>query len=110
MTCRIVFTDLITGILEILNYRLLALPLIYSLYALSLRQSNFIIWLFIQADHNYDLSVFFVPFVLLFLPIVEEDEDEFLTATRADGEHNHNNNGSKEKCESICKCLFYLNL
>lgn len=108
MTCSIVFTDLITGILEILNYRLLALPLIYSLYALSLRQRNFIIWLFIQADHNYDLSVFFVPFVLLFL--VEEDEDEFLTATRADGEHNHNNNGSKEKCESICKCLFYLNL
>ncbi|TWW60064.1 Collagen type IV alpha-3-binding protein [Takifugu flavidus] len=28
---------------------------------------------------------------------VEEDEDEFLTTTRADGEHNHNNNGSKEK-------------
>uniref|UniRef100_A0A674MZR3 Ceramide transfer protein n=1 Tax=Takifugu rubripes TaxID=31033 RepID=A0A674MZR3_TAKRU len=25
------------------------------------------------------------------------DEDEFLTTTRADGEHNHNNNGSKEK-------------
>ncbi|XP_015258929.1 PREDICTED: collagen type IV alpha-3-binding protein isoform X2 [Cyprinodon variegatus] len=27
----------------------------------------------------------------------EEDEDEFLTPTRPDGEHNHNNNGSKEK-------------
>lgn len=41
---------------------------------------------------------------------MEEDEDEFLTATRADGEHNHNNNGSKEKCESVGKCcLTYLN-
>ncbi|XP_023199981.1 collagen type IV alpha-3-binding protein isoform X2 [Xiphophorus maculatus] len=29
--------------------------------------------------------------------VVEEDEDEFLTTTRPDGEHNHNNNGSKEK-------------
>ncbi|KAM4745127.1 ceramide transfer protein-like isoform 1-T1 [Anableps anableps] len=28
---------------------------------------------------------------------VEEDEDEFLTTARPDGEHNHNNNGSKEK-------------
>ncbi|KAM4745128.1 ceramide transfer protein-like isoform 2-T2 [Anableps anableps] len=27
----------------------------------------------------------------------EEDEDEFLTTARPDGEHNHNNNGSKEK-------------
>ncbi|XP_054904803.1 ceramide transfer protein-like isoform X2 [Poeciliopsis prolifica] len=29
--------------------------------------------------------------------VVEEDEDEFLTTSRPDGEHNHNNNGSKEK-------------
>ncbi|XP_068995268.1 ceramide transfer protein-like isoform X2 [Embiotoca jacksoni] len=28
---------------------------------------------------------------------VEEDEDEFPTTTRPDGEYNHNNNGSKEK-------------
>ncbi|KAM4577857.1 ceramide transfer protein-like isoform 6-T6 [Fundulus diaphanus] len=28
---------------------------------------------------------------------VEEDEDEFLTASKPDGEPNHNNNGSKEK-------------
>ncbi|MEQ2298074.1 Ceramide transfer protein, partial [Ameca splendens] len=28
---------------------------------------------------------------------VEEDEDEFLTTTKPDGEHNQNNNGSKEK-------------
>ncbi|XP_068995269.1 ceramide transfer protein-like isoform X3 [Embiotoca jacksoni] len=29
--------------------------------------------------------------------VVEEDEDEFPTTTRPDGEYNHNNNGSKEK-------------
>ncbi|KAM4577860.1 ceramide transfer protein-like isoform 9-T9 [Fundulus diaphanus] len=29
--------------------------------------------------------------------VVEEDEDEFLTASKPDGEPNHNNNGSKEK-------------
>uniref|UniRef100_A0A3Q2P1T5 Ceramide transfer protein n=1 Tax=Fundulus heteroclitus TaxID=8078 RepID=A0A3Q2P1T5_FUNHE len=29
--------------------------------------------------------------------VVEEDEDEFLTTSRPDGEPNHNNNGSKEK-------------
>ncbi|XP_070761057.1 ceramide transfer protein-like [Enoplosus armatus] len=29
--------------------------------------------------------------------VVEEDEDDFLTTTRPDGEYNHNNNGSKEK-------------
>uniref|UniRef100_A0AAQ5ZTR5 Ceramide transfer protein n=1 Tax=Amphiprion ocellaris TaxID=80972 RepID=A0AAQ5ZTR5_AMPOC len=30
---------------------------------------------------------------------VEEDEDDFPTTARPDGEYNHNNNGSKEKCE-----------
>ncbi|XP_069565496.1 ceramide transfer protein-like isoform X3 [Brachyistius frenatus] len=29
--------------------------------------------------------------------VVEEDEDEFPTTTRPNGEYNHNNNGSKEK-------------
>ncbi|XP_056231644.1 ceramide transfer protein-like isoform X4 [Seriola aureovittata] len=29
--------------------------------------------------------------------VVEEDEDDFPTTTRPDGEYNHNNNGSKEK-------------
>uniref|UniRef100_A0A3Q3XK42 Ceramide transfer protein n=1 Tax=Mola mola TaxID=94237 RepID=A0A3Q3XK42_MOLML len=29
--------------------------------------------------------------------VVEEDEDEFPSTTKADGEYNHNNNGSKEK-------------
>ncbi|KAM8760856.1 ceramide transfer protein-like isoform 4-T4 [Acanthopagrus schlegelii] len=29
--------------------------------------------------------------------VVEEDEDEFPTTTKPDGEYNHNNNGSKEK-------------
>uniref|UniRef100_A0A3Q1ANK6 Ceramide transfer protein n=1 Tax=Amphiprion ocellaris TaxID=80972 RepID=A0A3Q1ANK6_AMPOC len=31
--------------------------------------------------------------------VVEEDEDDFPTTARPDGEYNHNNNGSKEKCE-----------
>ena len=36
----------------------------------------------------------------VFLPVVEEDEDEFPITTKPDGVHNQNNNGSKEKCKS----------
>lgn len=43
--------------------------------------------------------------VVVFLPVVEEDEDDFLTTTRPDGEYNHNNNGSKEKCKFTCRCF-----